>query len=857
MRKKIFTIFISILAIFSVNPFLVLANVDTTGEDLTARKISIKSENKVGEYDIKINVPGKEKIIKKGYNILFVTDASYSMDRVKNGDSLSKWQKMRNAIIEIANQVLPNEQSEKNFNKLGLITFGIDSHVNIPLTSNRQEFFEKLPLTSGESLLPGRSATNNEVGLLGAREYLESISLKDKEHTFVIYITDGESNMNEVPLNWYDLVINGLKYGRYYVLDLNRSYLVSTLITLDANRDNESISYLPLFDTIMNNIKTLYATKTEKDINDVSIDTMIKEIGTTDEELVKILNDGIYSMYEYIGYDFNKEYSSSKFERIFSSVNWVSENVNLYENTEYYEQIAEEDRELLLYYIQDIFYIPMMTKSNPRDVNAKRAVDEGNKLKEYATIYTIAYNTGNSLTREDALKIMNPNYKGNGSSYPSNEGVHFSSGYYFANVEEISVALKNLTEEITYTKYSNVEVIDYTSKWVNPIDINNDGIFDENDITITNNNIPVENSNIEVIELTEEVITTLSEEEQLQIKNDPEIQNNTNGKIYKIVWHIQDGILHAYDQYQLSYKVKVDTQEDGFISDKNYKANGITTLIYDKIEKNPETEEPMITQNEYNIKVPEVSQKENILIITKKDELGNLLPSADFSITSTKNGNNQIKKEYSVDGINWTNTNNKNNAVYFRFSGLYDFDYKLTEIKTPKDYVKFEDTVIDFINIEGVTLEKNIINEKLKGNVHINYVIKVGDNYIPLNIYAKDNDGNILPEFEDIDLDDITLTGKINEEFETIFKEINNYDFDGIYEGNLLENQSVLKKLEGTIIKDKFIDGTLEYTYLYTIPTGIGGDELPPKTGVEAPTQNNNFLIILLSLLILLKNFLI
>lgn len=853
MRKKIFTFFISILAILNANPFIVLAETNITEEDLTAKKIAIKDETKVGEYEIKINVPGKETIITEGYNILFVTDASYSMDRIKNGETLSKWQKMRNAIIEIANEVLPSEDSSKNFNKLGLITFGIDSHVNIPLTSSREEFLENLPITSGEALLPGRSATNNEVGLLGAREYLESISLKDPEHTFVIYITDGESNMNEEALDWYTLIINGLKYRGIEVLALNRSYLMTTLVTLDANKDNEEISYLPLFDTLMDEIKELYIEKTENNIDNISIDDMLQTIGTNDEELIKILNNGINTMYNQIGYNFNTKYSSGDFEKLFSTVNWVSDNINTYEGTEYYEQIEEQDREKLLYYIQDIFYIPMTTKSNPRDINAQRAVDEGNKLKEYATIYTIAYNTSDALYRDDAKKIMDPNYEGNGSNYTSNIGNHFSSGYYFANIEEISKALKNLTEEITYTKYANAKVIDYTSKWIIPMDINGDNIFDKKDIIITNNGLPVENTNIEVIELTEETISTLSQEEQEQIKNDVELVNNTNNKIYKITWNITDGILHSYDQYQLSYRVKVDTQENDFESGKNYKANGITTLTYDKLQKEATEEEPTIIASKFNIKVPEVSQKENIIIITKKDNKNNLLPGADFDISSENNSS--IVKEYSKDGINWTKNNTNNEATYFRFSGLYDFNYVLEETKTPENFIKHDNKIYDFTNLENQYIENTIINELIDCEVIIHYVIKVSDEYIPLNIYAKDDQGNVLPGFENVNLEDITLTNKINEEFETIYKEIQGYIFDAVYKGNLAEDSSILNKLKGNIIKNKFTKEKQEYTYVYEIETGLGGDELPPKTGVQAPKTYNISTYLLLGLALILKKF--
>lgn len=844
MHKKLFILFTCILAIFSTNPFIVYADVLESNEELTALKVAIKDENNVGEYEIKINVPGKEVVTSEGYNILFVTDASYSMDRAAKGESLTKWQKMRNSIIEIANELLPNDDASKNFNKLGLITFGIDSHIVIPFTSDKEEFFDSMPLYSTQSLLPGRSSTNNEVGLLGAREYLESLNIKDPEHTYVIYITDGESNMNEEEEYWYNNLISGAKYGNTVILELNYSYLAETLITLEANKNNSNISYLSLFDDTMEEIRNLYSKETGSDSSNVSINTILQEISIDNSELTNIFDNCINSLYKYIGYDFETSYSSGKFERMFSNVNFVSDNINLFEGTEYYNSIEESARENLLEHIQDMFYYLLLTKSFPSNVNASRAVNEGNKLKEYATIYTIAYNTSNSLTRDDAKKIMDPNYEGNGSSYSSNIGNHFSSGYYFSNIEDISTSLISLTQKITYTMYSNVKVIDYTSKWVIPMDINNDGVFDENDITVKNNGINI-NANVEVLELTDETIASLSNEEQIQINNDIELVNNSNNKIYKITWYISEDLLHSYDQYELSYRVKVDTGEKDFISEKEYKANGITTLFYDKniIDDNGDYSE--VIPNQYDINVPVVSQKENIVIIIKKDENDNLLEGSDFDIISNDNTENIIK-EYSKDGINYSLNND--NASYFRFSGLYDYTYSFAETKVAEYYNGFDGMTIDFTNTEGSIINETVVNLPITGKVIINYVIKVADKYIPLNDYAKDDEGNVLSGFENIDLEDIILSGKINEEFKTIFKNIENYTFNGIYKNSINSNN----KLNGTSITGKFTEDIQKYIYVYEISTGIGGNT-PPKTGIIYQTTYRDYLTILLGLLLVIK----
>lgn len=871
MLKKIFNFILLLLVTFSVNVFADEITSESTN-DLTATKVAIKDEKKVGEYDIKISVPGKETEESNGYNVLFVIDASYSMDSIGANQELSKWQKMRNSIISLANTILPNADSSRNFNKLGLITFGIDSHVNIPFTSSIDEFMNKLPVYSSNALLPGRSATNNEVGLLGAREYLESLSLKDKEHTFVIYITDGESNMSEIQFNWYERLLSGIKYRNNEVLTLNTDYLMSTLITIDANKDN--ITYASLFDTIMDDIKLLYKnTISELDtedlidlyrniieteevitneemideiLNKIDLDNILRYLNSNNyDNLINILKNGIYKMYEYMGYDFYTTYSAGKFERMFTNVNWVSD-INLYENTKYYDSSSATS---LVEHIQDIFYISMLTASYSKVDNAQRAVNEGLNLSEYATIYTIAYNTSNALFRNDAKKIMDPNYEGNGNEYTSNINNHYSSGYYFSNIEEISTSLKKLSEQIIKTIYSNVFVIDYTSKWVTPKDINNDNIFDEKDIIITNNGIVVDNALVEVNELTKEYLLTLTDEEVKQIKKDLDLINNTSNKIYRIKWIITEDTLYKYDQYQLMYRVKVDTKEKEFISEKEYNANGITTLIYSK--NNIIDNEIEIEEVHYDIKVPTVSQKENIIIIEKKDAEGNVLEGADFDIISKDNSNN-IKKEYSNDKINWTSENN--NATYFKFSSIYDDKYEIEETKVPNNYIKSENISYDFTNKEGTFIEEKVVNTKKTGEVIIHYVIKAKDEYIPLNEYAYDEKGNIQEDFKDIDLEDITLTGDIDTTYETIYKEINNYDFIGLYEKDLTN------KLNGNTIKGTYTEDTKEYTYVYELNIKIDTDTdtgiYVPNTGLSV-TIYNNYVYAILGVLTVIKKFII
>ena len=137
-------------------------------------------------------------------------------------------------------------------------------------------------------------------------------------------------------------------------------------------------------------------------------------------------------------------------------------------------------------------------------------------------------------------------------------------------------------------------------------------------------------------------------------------------------------------------------------------------------------------------------------------------------------------------------------------------------------------------------------------NVEVHYVIKVEDNYIPFEKYGRDEFGNPTEDFADVELDDVTLTGKIGTEFTTKYREVKDYTFIGIYEGNIINN-SEITKLEGTTVTDKFDFETKEYTYVYEAPKG--GDELPPQTGFDGNISYINYILLIAVVYILKKYF--
>ena len=675
MKKKIlFFVMLFILTITTL-PFNVLAEV--TYEELTATKEAVKTNN-VGEYNINITVPGKEQEKVSSYNVLFVIDASTSMKK-------DKWTNTRNALLEMVDILLP-ENSNSNVNKVGLISFGIDSHVNIPLTNDRDKFHaipENYSEASDKLLAPGRSATNTEAALSGATEYLESLTQsqrKDVEHTYVVFLTDGEANYSEAKYNFYNLSITPNSNGKYPsykgIVIMEYVRLIYQELVFAVATD-ETITAPEFVYNSINEVKELYKTLNPES-EETNFANILGAVEETDEYL-EIIDNGIVKYYAYKGIDVNKAYSINEMERAYFT--------NKTTNNNLIEGMLEE-----------AWYVQMITPHPTTDkIEVERTVAAGKELAKHATVYTIGF--GN-VTSWQSKMILNPDYY----EQETNEE-HYSSYFSKASITNIAQVFEKLTEEIVRISYKNVKVVDYTSKWVQPKDINNDGVFDEKDITVTNNGQKVTNPGVSVRKLTLDEIKEL---------NDPELNNNEVGDIYEITWDMVE-YLRSWDKFNLSYKVLVDNQEPAFVSNTEYKANGVTTLIYDVISKSSlKDAETIIEENvKYDIKVPTVKQIENIVIIEKQDENEKPLDKADFDIKE-EIGMQHVKKEYSTDGENWTTTNEDNKATYFKYSGLYNYSYTFEETQVPEGFAKANDKLVELTQSEGQIKLIKIVNEKVE-----------------------------------------------------------------------------------------------------------------------------------------------
>ena len=199
----------------------------------------------------------------------------------------------------------------------------------------------------------------------------------------------------------------------------------------------------------------------------------------------------------------------------------------------------------------------------------------------------------------------------------------------------------------------------------------------------------------------------------------------------------------------------------------------------------------------------------------------------------TKDGKFEIEKTEVVKDVEF-----ETNITYkeLEFNG-----YKYDETRTEAPEKVLEDNLV-------VRLYYVLADSK----VTVHYVVKVDDNYISFDKYGRDELGNNTEEFKDVDLLDEILTGKIGTSFTTKYREVKNYNFIGIYNGNILESSN-LEKLEGTNITGEFDFEEQEYTYVYEAPRG--GDEVPPQTGFDGSLSYLSYILLVAVIYVLKKYF--
>ena len=160
-----------------------------------------------------------------------------------------------------------------------------------------------------------------------------------------------------------------------------------------------------------------------------------------------------------------------------------------------------------------------------------------------------------------------------------------------ADLSYVKDELIKILSGIVFTPFKDVNIINYTSKWVllSPETIK---ITDATGNTIADydpsNSNPTEGiyyykwfNKVLCKNKPPLIVKKLNASDYTE--GGSNVIGNTNGDIYSITWNIKDGALTRAEKYYLIYNVAVDTDEEGFEYGVEYPANGDTHLNYNDI----------------------------------------------------------------------------------------------------------------------------------------------------------------------------------------------------------------------------------------------------------------------------------
>lgn len=346
-------------------------------------------------------------------------------------------------------------------------------------------------------------------------------------NVYVVYISDGNINTDETPHLFYNWRNNPWL-----------RYTPSTII--GANLESEIYHIMnggvpsKAFTTVFGNLDNV-------------MDALTKSTEDARNAWANLAWDLVY---EEAGLDKNKEYPVSDVERAF--VSYDKNNGT---------------------YLQDLFYYALIGRKYP-DMWV-RTPEAGTRLADM----------------EQVKELYMVDYDGYSSWMDTGINSDKSTFIKASGINGLLSALEGVLVNLSSTPYNDVVITDYMSKWVN-LDIDSFKIVDDT---------------------TGEIIYTVSDgwlisEEERPVKNDNpiviekvnskdyalggnEVLGNTNGDIYKVTWYVKDGAMLRSENYHLEYTVVMDTKEQNFEYNKNYKTNGNTSITYKDELNNKKTEE--------------------------------------------------------------------------------------------------------------------------------------------------------------------------------------------------------------------------------------------------------------------------
>lgn len=401
--------------------------------------------------------------------------------------------------------------------QLTLMAFGMGDNEVLVHIKDANDLAAALGELPG-NLLRGVSSTNCEAGFTGVDEYIKNHD-ETLNEVQVIYITDGGINTDETPRLFY----NWREYAP------NKKNVIGYAI--------DGVDEATLLDAVASVIDDFAGTTREE--ADAAIDA-------ASEAKVDAIVDYIWAkVFTHSNMLINGEYPISEMERAFLQ---YSEDYKC--NVNYSFLLAMKSSKFDKY--------PNVWQRTYDSVFALAANEA------VADLYLVRY-------QDDGRATWMPD----AANKDSEDKIHYVKSDSIATLCE---ALQGALTDLAKTPFNGVYVTDYMSKWVN---------LDETTLKI------VDNSTGETVWsaaegwLTENrptaqdvpVVVELVDPADYAAGGD-DVAGNTNGDIYKLTWYVKDGAMLRADTYSLKYEVTVDVEEEGFVSNKGYPANGNTDLHY-------------------------------------------------------------------------------------------------------------------------------------------------------------------------------------------------------------------------------------------------------------------------------------
>ena len=206
-----------------------------------------------------------------------------------------------------------------------------------------------------------------------------------------------------------------------------------------------------------------------------------------------------------------------------------------------------------------------------------------------------------------------------------------------------------------------------------------------------------------------------------------EVSFNAVDGVVQLTWtpgvNNKDGHKELSGKYELTYTVNVKADQDNFVSDSDYNANG-TTIVEGSVDGG--------TTSESSIPVPTVQQTQNTLTIKKTGTNSVALSDAEFVVFFTDDAGNTQYLANAHSGSSAVYTDIIDSAQHFTtdnngtvtIEGLYDYVYTVKEVEAPSGYSELgQSFTVDFTGKEGKTASGTVDqNGNIVGSLNTNSI---------------------------------------------------------------------------------------------------------------------------------------